>query len=54
VGAFINEAHMIADVGSGCGQEAVVDWMGKVFCRVEAELEPEPKPKPKPKLLMWW
>ena len=24
---------MIADVGSGCGQEAVADWIGKVFCR---------------------
>jgi len=45
---------MIADVGSGCGQEAVVSWIGKVFSEVDAELEPEPEPKPKPKLLMWW
>jgi len=39
VRAFVNEGDMIADVGSGCGQEL----------ELELELEPEPKPKPKPK-----
>jgi hypothetical protein len=55
VGAFINEAHMIADVGSGCGQDAVVDWIGKVVSEAgepEPEPEPEPKPEPMPKPLM--
>ena len=42
---------MIADVGSGCGQDAVVDWIGKV---VSEAGEPEPEPEPEPKRLMCW
>jgi len=45
---------MIADVGSGCGQEAVVDWIGKVFSEVDAELELYLELELDPKPLMWW